>query len=258
MVRNVFDYLNEGIREVEGRYIFDYEKDEYRDLINLRGPEIYKDKIFNNVYWFGYKFNEDVSRKERSEFINYLKDLLDIKPSNKELERFINKPLIELHKVENITSIDCIIHPRSERSDLTNRIVSQINDVASRDAEKITIELIKNIPNNIEFDWKRFYDENNIDKQQILFIQNELIPKIHSLDYFSLAKNVKPKYRKYIQNFLHFKSEEDKCIFKSINKGKVLIVDDINTSGSTLNEIIRMLNEINPYCKIYIFTLIGK
>lgn len=250
--------LNEGVRGVEGRYIFDYENDKYEDLINLTGPDIYKDKIFNNVYWFGYRFNESASRQDRSEFINYLKGLLDIKPSDKELERFINKPLIELHKIENITSIDCIIHPRSDRSTLTNRIVSQINDVASRSSEKTTIELVKNLPHNIEFDWKRFFDENDENKQQIMFIQDTLMPKIHQLDYFSLAKNVKPKYRKYIQNFLHFKSEEDKEIFKSINEGKVLIVDDINTSGSTLNEILRMLNEINPYCKIYIFTLIGK
>lgn len=250
--------LNEGIREVEGRYVFDYVEDKYTDLINLKGPDIYKDKIFNNVYWFGYRFNDSVSRQDRSEFINYLKGLLDIKPSDKELERFINKPLIELHKIENITSIDCIIHPRSERSTLTSRIVSQINDVASRSSEKTTIELVKNLPQNIEFDWKRFFDENDRDKQQIMFIQDTLMPKIHQLDYFSLAKNVKPKYRKYIQSFLHFKSEEDKELFKSINEGKVLIVDDINTSGSTLNEILRILNEINSDCKIYIFTLIGK
>lgn len=91
-----------------------------------------------------------------------------------------------------------------------------------------------------------------------MFIQDTLMPKIHQLDYFSLAKNVKPKYRKYIQSFLHFKSEEDKELFKSIDEGKVLIVDDINTGGSTLNEILRILNEINSDCKIYIFTLIGK
>lgn len=250
--------LAEGVRKVSGKYVFDYEEDKYLDLINLTGPDIYKDKIFDNVYWFGYRFTDDASRQDRSDFINYLKGLQAVKPSDKELERFINKPLVELHKIENITSINCIIHPRSERSTLTAKIVSQLNDVSSRDVERTTIELIKNLPQSMEFDWKRFFDENDKDVQQILFIQNTLLPKIHSLDYFSLAKNVKPKYRRYIQNFLRFSSRTDKKLFKSINKGKVLIVDDINTSGSTINEILRMLNEINPHCKIYIFTLIGK
>ena len=120
--------LNEGVRGAEGRYIFDYEDDKYEDLINLIGPDIYKDSIFNNVYWFRYRFNQSASRQDRSDFINHLKGLLDIKPSDKELERFINKPLIELHKIENITSIDCIIYPKSSLAssylqDLINLLV---------------------------------------------------------------------------------------------------------------------------------------
>ena len=39
---------------------------------------------------------------------------------------------------------------------------------------------------------------------------------------------------------------------------KILIVDDINTSGSTLTEILRIIKAINNQCEIYIFTLIGK
>lgn len=36
-----------------------------------------------------------------------------------------------------------------------------------------------------------------------------------------------------------------------------MIVDDINTSGSTLNEILRTVRKINHDCEIFIFTLIG-
>ena len=38
----------------------------------------------------------------------------------------------------------------------------------------------------------------------------------------------------------------------------ILRVDDINTSGSTLREPLRIINEINSNCNIYIYTLIGK
>lgn len=36
---------------------------------------------------------------------------------------------------------------------------------------------------------------------------------------------------------------------------KILIVDDMNTSGSTLDEIVRILGTVNNNCEIYIYTL---
>lgn len=35
---------------------------------------------------------------------------------------------------------------------------------------------------------------------------------------------------------------------------KILVVDDINTSGSTLDEILRKISEINKGCEIYLHT----
>jgi hypoxanthine phosphoribosyltransferase len=84
------------------------------------------------------------------------------------------------------------------------------------------------------------------------------MPKIHNLTYFSIADNVKPKYRQYIQNYLTIKDISSAKILKSIQNGKILIVDDINTSGSTLTEILRIVHNINNNCEIFIFTLIGK
>ena len=82
------------------------------------------------------------------------------------------------------------------------------------------------------------------------------MPTIEKLDYFSLAASVKPKYRRYIKNFFDF-SEEDVKRINNLQGKKILIVDDINTSGSTLNEILRIVRKINPDCEIFIYTHIG-
>lgn len=43
-----------------------------------------------------------------------------------------------------------------------------------------------------------------------------------------------------------------------IEKGSLLVIDDVNTSNTTINELIRRVKAINKECIIYIFTLIGK
>ena len=43
-----------------------------------------------------------------------------------------------------------------------------------------------------------------------------------------------------------------------IQSDKILLVDDINTIGATLSEIIRIIRNINVKAEIYVFTLFGK
>lgn len=92
----------------------------------------------------------------------------------------------------------------------------------------------------------------------IFYVNNVLLPKVHSLDYFSLAHNVKPKYRGYIKNFIQFQDRDIDKIKKLQEGTNILVVDDINTSGSTLAEIIRQLFALNHSCNIFLYTLIGK
>lgn len=58
--------------------------------------------------------------------------------------------------------------------------------------------------------------------------------------------------------FLKFKNEESEKAFAALNNPNILVVDDINTSGATLNEIIRIAKKVNPQSKIFIFTILGK
>ena len=43
-----------------------------------------------------------------------------------------------------------------------------------------------------------------------------------------------------------------------IQSDKILLVDDVNTTGAALSEIIRIVRNINVEAEIYVFTLLGK
>ncbi|MBQ2097181.1 MAG: hypothetical protein II480_03315 [Bacteroidales bacterium] len=86
-----------------------------------------------------------------------------------------------------------------------------------------------------------------------------MLDDIHKKDYFTIAKDVKKsRFRPYITRFLTFKTKEDEELCAQIRKQNVLIIDDVTTSGSTLNEILRTLRFINKDNKITIFSLIGR
>ena len=87
----------------------------------------------------------------------------------------------------------------------------------------------------------------------------KMMDLIHQKDYFTIAKDVKKsKFRPYMMNFLRFRNEEDKALCSSIRKQNILVVDDVTTSGSTLNEMLRALRVLNEDNTITIFSLLGR
>lgn len=249
-----------GVRGEGNGYTFDYTYDYPEDILDIVPPKLYKSARSNYVYWFGYKFKDNVSSKVRSDFIHFLKGLRDPSITQSELEQFISLPLKELDKQISTFDIDCIVYPVSGRSKIVNSILQQTTRYVSRTSSKCSFGLVKSAPTDIKFDWDLFELENsnNVNySQMVKYVEEIILPKIHSLDYFSLARDVKPKYRKYITNFLNFdENVVDK--FQSLHSENILIVDDINTSGSTIDEIIRILRKIDKKSNIYIFTLIGR
>lgn len=254
-------YIRSGVRENDGDYIIDFTYNLPGDIIYIQPPQLYKSSLRNRIYWFGYMFQDDTSSKQRSDFIHYIKGLSDKKMSNSDLTQFIELPLGELDKRVGMYNLDAFVYPVSGRSQLVNKMINVIGDYSSRDMKGCSFELVKSAPIDIEFDFDLLeqdtaYDPNKYNQMRE-YAEAIIVPAIHELDYFSLAKNVKLKYRKYIKNFLNMSDFESIERFSRLHGDNILVVDDINTSGATINEILRILDKINSDCNIFVYTLIG-
>lgn len=263
-IKLVLERLTEGIRYNGKSFVIDYLDNEDSDIIDICFPFIHQTKFDNLTYFFGYDFKENVPSSIRAKFLKWVEGLdKDNVPTEYEIQNLVEPPISELNKLVNLSTFSCTLYPRSNRSNLTKIIQSSVVNILPR-MNIESFELVKNIPSNIEFEWKKFnfeYDGEIGDHkyQQIKdYVENTLLPKIHNLEYFSLAENVKYKYRKYITNYLSFSSQQEEDAFKALNGGNVLVLDDINTSGSTLREILRCVRTLAPKSRIFIFTLIGK
>ncbi len=253
--------------EEEKKFVFDFTHDGVDDIISLT-PHGYQVQAFGKCFYYGYEFCDEVNGNVRTEFIKHLKFPLSLK-DEPELTQFIQKAIDDLNDKIDLYDYDMVVMPQSS---------SKVNQYMLRYIYRFAqpslyyMELIKSLPEDISFDMNGYANQylNDVlengrpryteaQKDEVKKSVSNMMDLIHKKDYFTIAKDVKKsRMRPYITHFLRFKSEEDRQLAASIHKNNVLIVDDITTSGATLNEILRSLRLLNEDNNITIFSLLGR
>ena len=251
----------------EQSFEFDFEHDGEEDIVNLTGDG-YQVEAFGKCFYYGYEFSDQVSGSVRSAFIKYVKFTQDLQ-NHPDLTHFIKKAVDNLHKKINLYDFDLVVMPESS---------SQVNQYMMRYIYRFAqptlceMQLVKALPSSISFDMdayeKQYLDaklENGYprytvaQKEQVKASIGQMLELIHQKDYFTIARDVKKsRFRPYMMNFLRFATESDKDLCSTIRKQNILVMDDVTTSGSTLNEVLRTLRILNEDNKVTIFSLIGR
>lgn len=253
--------------ETKDQFVFDFEHDGQADIITLTG-EGYEVEAFGQCFHYGYEFSDAVEGDIRSRFIKFLKFTPELE-NHSDITRFIQRAIDNLGKHINLYEYDLVVMPESS---------SKVNQYMLRYLYRFAqpmmryMELVKTLPEKVQFDtdgYSRQYLDDTLEngrprytekqKEDVLRSISDMMDTIHKKEYFTIAKDVKKsRLRPYITSFLNFKDEKDRELWKAIQSQNVLIVDDITTSGSTLNEILRALRVVNDSNKITVFSLLGR
>ena len=249
------------------RFVFDFEHDGRDDIVSLRGAG-YQIEAFGKCFYYGYEFSDQVDGAVRSAFIKYVKfsEHLQEYP---ELTTFIKKAVDNLSHQVNLYDYNLVVMPES-----SSRVNQYMLRYIYRFAQPMlhSMELVKALPASISFDMKAYEKQylndvlengrpryTDAQKSEVKESIGQMLELIHQKDYFTIARDVKKsRMRPYMMHFLRFANKEDEELCRGIRKQNVLIVDDVATSGSTLNEILRVLRILNEDNKITIFSLIGR
>lgn len=249
------------------QFVFDFEHDGIDDLVNLTGDG-YQVEAFGKCFYYGYEFGEQVDGAVRTEFIKYVK-FTDSLQDNPDLTQFIKKAIDNLNRRINLYDYNLVVMPESS-SKVNQYMLRYIYRFAQPMLRKM--ELVKSLPSNISFDMDAFeeqYLEDKLENGRPRYTEKQkedvkqsirnMVDTIQQKDYFTIAKDVKKsRFRPYIMNFLKFANEKDEQLCATIRQQNILIIDDVTTSGSTLNEILRTLRILNEDNEITIFSLIGR
>jgi len=257
-----------GIKYTEdNKFVFDFEHDGIDDIIALTGRG-YQVEAFGKCFYYGYEFSDQVDGSVRSALIKHVKFSENLQ-DNPDLTRFIQRAIDNLNREVDLYDYDLVVMPESS-SKVNQYMLRYIYRFAQPMLREM--ELVKSLPEKISFDmdgYEKQYLNDVLDngrpryteqqKNEVKASINHMMDLIHNKDYFTIAKDVKKsKMRPYITKFLTFKDETDRELCSKIHNQNVLVIDDITTSGSTLNEVLRALRVINEDNRISIFSLIGR
>lgn len=249
------------------KFIFDFEHDGEDDLVSLTG-EGYQVEAFGKCFYYGYEFSELVDSNLRTAFIKYVKFSEQLQ-DNPDLTQFIKRAVDNLNRKINLYDYNLVVMPESS-SKVNQYMLRYIYRFAQPTLRKM--ELVKALPANISFDMDAFeqqYLEDVLEngrpryteaqKAEVRRSIGQMLDLIHQKEYFTIAKDVKKsRFRPYMMQFLKFATKADEELCATIRQQNVLIIDDVATSGSTLNEILRTLRILNEDNDISIFSLIGR
>lgn len=248
-------------------FTFDFEHDGAQDIVALSGHG-YQIEAFGKCFYYGYEFAPDTASSVRGAFIKYVKFTEDL-GAHPDLTQFIKKAVDDLGRKINLYDYDLVVMPQSS-SRVNQYMLRYIYRFAQPTLHKM--ELVKSLPATITFDMdayeKQYLDdvlENGrprytpAQKQEAKNAIEAMLDLIHQKDYFTIAKDVrKSKLRPYMMHFLKFANDEERQLCASLRRQNVLVVDDVTTSGTTLNEILRTLRILNEDNNITVFSLIGR
>lgn len=249
------------------RFVFDFEHDGSEDIVSLTGSG-YQVEAFGRCFYYGYEFAEQVDGATRTAFIKHVKFSEPIN-DNPDLSKFIRNAVDNLSHQVNLYDYNLVVMPEST-SKVNQYMLRYIYRFAQPTLRKM--ELVKTLPANISFDMDAFEQQylddvlengraryTEAQKKEVRQSISQMLDLIHKKDYFTIAKDVKKsRFRPYMMQFLKFANEADKELCSCIRKQNVLIIDDVATSGSTINEILRTLRILNEDNDIAIFSLIGR
>ena len=251
----------------EHRFVFDFEHDGTDDIVSLTGDG-YQVEAFGRCFYYSYEFSEQVDGNVRSAFIKHVKFTYDLQ-NNTDLTTFIKKAIDQLNRRINLYDYNLVVMPESS-SRVNQYMLRYIYRFAQPMLRKM--ELVKSLPSTISFDMDAFQQsylddvlENGrprytqAQKDEVKLSIAKMLDLIHQKDYFTIARDVKKsRFRPYMMNFLRFATEQDKELCATIRKQNILVMDDVTTSGSTLNEILRVLRILNEDNDVTVFSLIGR
>jgi hypothetical protein len=242
----LFKRLSEGIQYSDETYSVDYNNDLMTDLIRFTDRLSVNKDIYGDIVLIGIPIQKS---ENKSILMNHLKTNKGL--SNSDRAFLIDRIKYNLEDYEKINEYDYVISPRSS-STLTKEFIESLKI----DHPNTTFISDMFLKNSIEKIW---VDVDTAKQEKPHKFVKKLIKRFEQskgLEGQSMKLQPLNNYeRKYIRDMIVVNPGYQN-ILSDMSDKKILIIDDILTSGKTLNDIKLLLTDLN-IGNITLFTMFG-
>lgn len=243
----------EGIQLEDDTIKFDFSQDQSDDIIPLKLQK------YNNGFvsmkkiptYYAYRINPLYKGSVQSDpRIATIRDAIkNATINNNDFIQLISKAFINFDQnVDSVTSYDLIVLPQSS-SPLLARVVESLGKKYGTAVEVIDNAFVKNKITDITVDpqiIQQIRAKHGDKKADYIANRYEKLIKSAEVNGEFKMKKIPTDmgFRRGIINFLHINNNRYDAIFKQVYGGKILIIDDIITSGTTMVEMKRLLEDL--------------
>ena len=264
--------LNDGIRKNEqGKYEFDYTQDLEHDLLNLCNSTLRVKNTKDLTYFFAYQFNPNADANEikdfRKRFKHSYNDTLFFYEDD--VFDFVEIGMLRMDKYKKLTDFDIVFMTDFGYGEsagvmaLLDSLMLEYTNGAFLD-----VKLVKETYDNIKFDIDKAVDalmqtKRYAVRKVAVKAAKDIEKRFNQLkasgEMFKIKQYMPVAGRAGFYDFLKFDTEDHRETFMSMADGsEALICDDFITSGSTVREMKRYLNSINPNVHLTVFVLVDQ
>ena len=227
------NYVSAGIQLDGDSVIFNWNEDEPEDILPLVNQKIIQSTRKGHAFYYAFKANKT--------YDDWNKFLYSFKHSSNKAELKKLTDMLAKRLMDKFNRFDCILYPKSS-SELNELMVKSIRDI---DPYIIAYPVSKVSPSEVKFDWDLFDEKFKGTEEQYAKLKKSIermMDRVHKSSTFSFQKQIPGMFRKYIYGFLDLGHFVD--LNNLSDSDTILILDDILSTGSTISEIDRMLDDV--------------
>lgn len=241
-VKSYLKLISEGIsyNEANDEFEFNWHHDLPNDLINLKLQRYnhYLSLKKGIHLYYAYRFNKKIDSGLKRKLVAGIKYVNNTQIDSNDLDLLLSKSIASFNQLEALSTFDVIVFPKSS-STILDLLKIKLSAKAGLNTQIASDLFVKNTIDNIQLDQDKLQALSEENREKVLSIINRILSK----DNFKL-RSIPPQYRKFITNFLSFNSKTERRIFNAIIGGKILVVDDILTEGTTLSNMAKLLENV--------------
>ena len=264
--------ISDGIsKNFEDKYDFDYTADLENDIIKLSENESGVKQSGDLTYFFAYRFNADADPVDIKEFRKRFKTEYNNTKFFYEdaVFDFIEIGMLRMDQYKKLEDFDIVFMTDFGHGDSAG-VMALLDSLLLEYTEGsfLDIRLVKETYDNVKFDRERAitalmqthkYSDRRLAYKAACSIEKRFEQLKQTGELFKIKRFMPVAGRSGFYDFLRFDTDEHKEAFIAMSEGsEALICDDFITSGSTIKEIKRCLNSINPNVNLTVFVLVDQ